>query len=330
MSQPEAGSSACVGAVLSAPRTLAVVARELPPLGPRDVLVAVSRCGVCTGDVDAWLGRSALTEPEPLGHEPAGVVVAVGAEVTRVAVGERVACWVEEGGFADRVVTDEQHCFAVPETVAHPEMAEPLSCIVNAVELAAPALADDVVIVGAGFMGLLLQLVLQARGPRTVTVADVRPGALARAAALGATHTVDTSREDLRARVAEITGGRGADVAFEVTGSNIGLDLAAAATRMSGKLAVVGYHQGGTREIALGEWNWMAYTIVNAHFRDKQVILGGMRTALRLMEAGVVDVAPLISHRFALDRIDEAFATAAAKPDDFVKAVILTGDDERG
>jgi L-iditol 2-dehydrogenase len=156
-------------------------------------------------------------------------------------------------------------------------------------------------------------------------VADVRPGALRRAAELGATSTVDTATEDLAERVREITDGRGADLTYEVSGLNVGLNLAAAATRMSGKLCIVGYHQGGTREIPLGDWNWMAYDIRNAHFRDTRTILSGMRAALRLMSAGVVDVRPLISHVMPLEHIGAAFEIAAAKPDHYVKAAIAPG-----
>ena len=311
-----------LGAVLVEPFRIEIVERTLPPLGPSDVLVQVTQCGVCTSDVDFWKGDSDRRMPEPLGHEPAGTVLEVGREVTTVQPGAQVACWVEGGGFSELLVTDERYCIAVDSDCPHPAIAEPLACVVNAVELAAPSLGDDVVIVGAGFMGNLLQLTTQLRGPRTVTVADIRPAALERARQIGATHTVNSATEDLAQRVAEITDGRGADLSFEVTGTNKGLDLAEATTRMSGKLCIVGYHQGGTREIRLGHWNWMAFNIVNAHFREKATILGGMRTALRLIGSRVIDVAPLITNAYPLAQIDEAFQTAAAKPDDFVKAVI--------
>lgn len=316
------GARTVVGAELVEPRRLELVERTLPQLRATDVLVEVSGCGICTSDIDFWMGRSNRAMPAALGHEPAGVVVDIGADVTRVEPGDRVACWVEEGGFAGALVTDEKYCLPVGATCAEPALAEPLACVVNAVELVAPALADDVVIVGAGFMGNLLQLVLRLRGARTVTVGDVRLDALERARGLGATAVVDTSADDLAARVAELTEGRGADIGFEVTGLNVGLELAAGATRMSGKVCIVGYHQGGKRELDLGRWNWMAYDIVNAHFREQATILGGMRTGLRLMEAGLLDAQSLITHKFPLERISEAFETAAAKDVGFVKALI--------
>lgn len=321
------GWTAVRRALLVEPRRVEVVDEPQPPVGAGDVLVQVTECGVCAGDVDVWLGKSERPLPVALGHETAGIVLDVGKDVTSVTPGSAVACWVEGGGFSETVVTQERFCLPADGTGKHPAVAEPLSCIVNAVGLAAPQLGDDVVIIGAGFMGNLLQLAIQLRGPRTVTVVDVRREALDRAARLGAAYpgrtcTVDSSAEDVGERIAGITGGRGADLSFEVTGTNQGLDLAEAVTRMSGKLAVVGYHQGGTRAIRLGYWNWMAFDIVNAHFRDKDAILAGMRTGLRLLSAGMLDVSPLLTHFYPLDSISDAFQAATTKPPGFVKAVI--------
>jgi L-iditol 2-dehydrogenase len=165
-------------------------------------------------------------------------------------------------------------------------------------------------------------MVTALKGPRTITVADVRQDALARATELGATRVVDTSAESLPGIVEEITDGRGADVTYEVTGIERGLVLAGEVTRMSGKLCIVGYHQGGTRSIPLADWNWMAFELVNAHFRDIDTIMRGMRTGMRLVNAGRLDAAQLVTGSFSLDEIGHAFETAAAKPDGFVKAVV--------
>lgn len=308
--------------MLVEPGRIDVIERPLPPLGRHDVLVEVEACGVCTGDVDFWLGRSDRPVPAALGHEVGGIVLEVGPDVRTVGPGTRVACSVVEGGYSQALVLDERYCLAVDEKCRYPALAEPLSCVLNAVGRAAPQLADDIAIIGAGFMGSLLQLVVQLRGPRTVTVADIRPEALERAARLGASYTVNTSSEDLGRRIAEITDGRGADLSFEVTGVNAGLELAEAATRMSGTLCVVGFHQDGIRHIRLGHWNWMAFNIVNAHFRDRSTVVAGMRSGVRLMSAGVLDVAPLLSNFYPLERIETAFQEAAAKPAGFVKAVI--------
>ena len=312
-------------ALLVEPGRIELVERPRAPLRPGQVRVAISACGVCASELPPWTGLERVELPMEIGHEIAGVVEEAGAEVASVAPGDHVVVWTAGGGgFADELVADERACMKVPPGVPFPAVAEPLSCVVNAVGLTAPALGDDVVIVGAGFMGLLTLLVSALRGPRSIVVADVRDDALARAAALGATRVVNTRTESLHEVVREVTDGRGADVSYEVTGVQAGLDLVADVTRMSGKLAIVGYHQGPPRSIALGHWNWMAFQIVNGHFRDHATIMAGMRAATRLVASGALDPSPLVTHTFALESVGEAFATAAEKPDGFVKAVVET------
>jgi threonine dehydrogenase-like Zn-dependent dehydrogenase len=87
-------------------------------------------------------------------------------------------------------------------------------------------------------------------------------------------------------------------------------------------VAIVGFHQGGVRELPLGAWNWMAFEIVNAHFRDQAEILRGMRAGMRLLTSGRLALDDLVSHRFALDDVNAAFATAAERPEGFVKATV--------
>jgi 2-desacetyl-2-hydroxyethyl bacteriochlorophyllide A dehydrogenase len=310
-------------ALLTAPRTIELVEQDLPPVARDDLRVRVTQCGVCTSELDVWTG-TAVDEPlpAPIGHEVAGVVEEVGPDVVGFAPGDHVAVWVPGGGFAEAVLVPQRFAVHVAPGLAFPGVAEPLSCVVNAVELAAPRLGDDVVIVGAGFMGLLLLQVSLLKGPRSVTVIDLRADALEQARALGATHVLDPRAEDAAAAVGRIAAGDAADVAYEVTGVAPGLDLAASVTRMSGTLGIVGYHQGEPRPVPLGHWNWMAYKIANAHFRDPDVIMGGLRAGMRLVSAGVLDPTPLVTHRFALDQTADAFATAEAKPDGFVKAVV--------
>ena len=305
-------------AVLNAPRQLEIADAPVPDPGAGEVLLRVANCGVCASELDMWEGRGAIEYPRFPGHEVSGTVERVGPGVRSLRPGEPVAAWVTERGLADYVTARAEHCFpagAVPLDLA---LAEPLACAVNAVERAAVALGDDVVIVGAGFMGHLVHKLVQLKGPRAVTVADTRADALERAAALGATRTVDVRREPLA--------GLDADVAFEVTGVQAGLLAAGDAVRMSGKLVIVGFHRGGSREIPLGAWNWMALDIVNAHFRDPETIMRGMRTGMRLLTSGALALDDLVTHRFALEDVNDAFAVAVEKPDGFVKASITMED----
>jgi L-iditol 2-dehydrogenase len=123
--------------------------------------------------------------------------------------------------------------------------------------------------------------------------------------------------------VKELTGGQGADVSLEVTGAQAPLAQLGDVTRMSGKVVIVGYHQGGMRQIPLAYWNWMAFQIVNAHFREVSTIMRGMRIGMRLLTSGRLSLDGLVSHRFELGAINEAFRAAHEKPEGFVKSTVV-------
>lgn len=311
-------------AVLRGPEAFEIEEAPVPEVRSDEVLVRVVVSGVCASELEPWVDGP--EEPRHLGHEVSGVVESVGADVVSLAVGDRVGVWVTERGFAEYVAVRAAYCFPAGDGPLELALAEPLACSVNAVELADPRLGDDVVVIGAGFMGNLVQMLTALRGPRQLIVADTRPDALDRAARLGATRVVDVTQESLPDVVRSLTDGRGADLTFECTGTQPALTTAGDTTRMSGKVAIVGFHQGASREIPLAYWNWMAFSILNGHFRDVDVIMRGMDVGMRLVSSGVLSLADLVTHRFPLERINDAFATLRDKPDGFVKAVITFGE----
>jgi L-iditol 2-dehydrogenase len=310
-------------AVLTGPGEFAIENAPIPEPGPDEVLVRVAACGVCASELDTWRGLGSTDFPLYLGHEVSGTVESVGAAVDSLAIGEPVGVWVTTRGFAEYVAVRAEYCRPAGDARLDTALAEPLACAANAVEKADVRLGDDVVIVGAGFMGDLVHQLVALRGARQVIVADARADALVRASELGATRTVDVTVESLPDVVGELTDGKGADVTFECTGSQSALSGVGDVTRMSGTIVLVGFHQGPPREIPLGFWNWMAFDIVNAHFRDVAVIMRGMTVGMRLLADGQVAIEPLVTHRFALDDIATAFQTAYDKPDGFVKATVV-------
>jgi threonine dehydrogenase-like Zn-dependent dehydrogenase len=311
-------------AVLERPHEFAVIDEPIPAIAPNEVLLRVGACGVCASELDMFAGLVGHADyPWYPGHEVAGTVEHVGEEVRSLAPGDSVAAWVTVRGYSEYVAVRAEHCFDAGDAPPEVALGEPLGCAVNAVELAGIKLGDDVVIIGAGFMGHLVHKLVQLRGPRQVIVADVRQDALKRAEAFGASRTVDVTRESLVDAVEDATRGTGADVVLEVTGAQTPLEAAGAVARMSGTVAIVGYHQGEPRSIPLGAWNWMAFKVVNAHFRDVSTILGGMRAGMRLLTSGRISLEELVTHRFDLDDIDSAFRTAIDKPDGFVKATVI-------
>jgi L-iditol 2-dehydrogenase len=307
--------------VLTGPGRAEPVRRRLEPLRPGQALIRVTQCGVCGSEVDKWLGAGSY--PAEIGHEVAGVVEGVAADAGgRLAVGDHVVSWVTGGGVTEFAAVEARHALRIPPGLGFPAAAEPLACCVNAVELAAPRLGAHVVIIGSGFMSRLIERLSALKGARSITVAGRRAEALDGAADRPATRLVNLRTQSLDEAVAEATGGAGADVVYEATGTQGSLDLAGQVTRVGGTIAITGYHQAGRRTIDLGRWNERAYRIANAHFRDIEVILGGMRTAVGLVESGRLDPADLLTHRFPLTGVDRAFRVAAERPKGFVKAVI--------
>ncbi len=311
-------------AALRAPREFEVLEAPMPEIRPDEILLRVAACGVCTSELDQWEGKaSGLSYPRFPGHEVSGVVIDVGQEVHGFVTGDRVAVWVTNHGFAEYVAVKAKYCFQAGDVPLDLALAEPLACSVNAVELANLSLSDDVVIIGAGFMGNLVQKLVQLQGPRHIIVADTRPDALERAKKMGATRVVDVRNESLPEVVKGMTGGQGADISFEATGAQAPLTMMGDVTRMSGKVVIVGFHQGEPRQIPLGYWNWMAFQIINAHFRETPTIMRGMRIGMRLLTSGRLSLDDLVTHRYHLNEINTAFQTACDKPEGFVKSTVV-------
>src|SRR6266498_3970401 len=311
-------------AILQGPREFDVAEEPIPTVADDEVLVCVAYCGVCTSELDMWTGEAGgQVFPRMPGHEVSGVVEAVGAQVTQFKPGDRVGVWATSRGFSEYVAVKAEYCFPAGDVPLDLALAEPLACAVNTVELADISLSDDVVIIGAGFMGNLVQKLVQLQGPRHVIVADTRSDALERAKKMGATRVVNVCNESLPEVVKEMTNGQGADVSFEATGAQAPLTLLGDVTRMSGKVVIVGFHQGGIREIPLAYWNWMAFQIFNGHFREISTIMRGMRIGMRLLTSGRLTLDDLVTHRFQLNEINQAFLTAVEKPEGFVKSTIV-------
>jgi len=310
-------------AVLLAPRKFDLIDCPIPEPGPREVLVRVAICGVCTSELDVWDGKAGDVQfPRFPGHEVAGIVEKLGSDVKEFHPGDRVAVWVTERGFSDYVLADVNHCFRLQNVPIDQALIEPLACAVNAVELTNVSLGDDVLVVGAGYMGSLVLKLLKLQGVARLIVADIRPEVLKLASNIGATHLIDLAKEDIKHTVAELTDSKGVDAVFEVTGHQAPLNFIGDIVRMHGKIAIVGYHQGEPRCIPLGQWNYKALQIVNCHFRDPKIILRGMSVGVKLMENGLLTMGDLITHRFPLGSINDAFATAERKPDGFIKSVV--------
>lgn len=311
-------------AILEAPQRFVVTEQPVPEPGPGEVRVKAAVCGMCSGELEMWAGHVPGYEyPKFIGHEVSGYVDAVGPRVAGLREGDRVTVYAEGRGYAEYVVVPAAWAVKLaPETPFDLALGEPIACSVNGVRKAAPELGDSVALVGCGFMGLIMLQVFRAAGAGRLIAVDRRPSMLDLARRLGATDTLNPDEVDVVAAVKEKTDGRGVDIGVEAAGIQATLDLASKLVRMEGKLEVFGFHQGGLRQVDWAFWNWMAFQIVNGHTRSSHVYVEGIRIGVGLMEAGRLDMAPLVTHRFPLADINRGFEMAVSKAEGFVKGVV--------
>lgn len=316
-------------AILEAPGRFVVTERDVPEVAADEILVRSAVCGVCTSEVDMFEGKNkSLEYPRFIGHEVSGVVERVGSRVEDFKAGDRVAVYSEGGGYAEYTVVPAKWAVKLADSTPFEyALGEPIACSVNGVRKATPELNDSVALVGCGFMALIMLQVFKARGAGRIIAIDRRQSALDLAERMGATDTV--LADDPAAVIDEVkslTGGKGVDIGVEAAGVQATLDLTSKLVRMEGKLEVFGFHQGGLREVDWAYWNWMAFQIVNGHTRTQDVYVEGMRIGIRMIENGLLDMAPLVTHRYSLDDINRSFEDASAKQEGFVKGVISFGN----
>jgi 2-desacetyl-2-hydroxyethyl bacteriochlorophyllide A dehydrogenase len=289
--------------------------RPEPQPGSGQVRVAVHVCGVCLTDVHAVDGLfGGLTPPQVLGHECAGRVEALGADVTDFDVGANVVC-VGSGGFAEQIVVSTNRLFRFSDAIPMERAAllEPLTACVAAVQGARLPLGASVLITGAGPMGLiLLQLVRRGGGAR-VFVSEPDPARRELAVRLGAETAIDPTQRSVAEQVKELTNGAGAAVAFETAGLAAPLVQCLDAVRDHGEVVIVGvnavsarldldlytYHP---RNLTL-KWSWGP-----GDFGD---FAHAIPAALPWLEQ--LALGELISHHFELGQLREAFGVARAR-----------------
>jgi threonine dehydrogenase-like Zn-dependent dehydrogenase len=313
-------------AVLAGPGDARVEEVPAPEPRPGEVRVRLEGCGVCGSNLPVWEGRDWFRYPLAAGapgHEAWGRVDALGRGVSGVREGDRVAA-LFGGGFAEYDVAPATSLVALPPALdGIPFPGEPLACGVNVFRKAGVRPDDTVAVVGVGFIGAVAARMAVLAGARVIAIAR-RGWALDLARRFGAAETVTFSgRGEVVERVRELTGGRLCDVAIEAVGLQEPLDLAAELLREQGRLVIAGFHQDGRRSIDLCAWNWKGFEIANAHFRDPAVSVEGMRIAADAVASGKLDLASLLTHRFRLDRIGDAFEAMRARPDGFLKGIVV-------
>jgi len=307
------------------PRRFEIVEVPRPRPGPDEVLLRVSACGVCTSDTYAWNGDTATPplEPGAPGHEVCGEVAALGTRVDGMEIGATATAIASPGhGYAEYAVVPAAQTATLPTAFqGSVVLGEPLACAMNALRRSGVLPGDAVLLIGAGFMGVLVLTLLRHMGAAPIVAADVSEAGRAWATRYGADWVLDPAAPDFDQRVAAATAGVGFDVVIEAAGTASALDLVAGATRIGGTVVIVGYHVGGPRTIDLQTWNWKGLTVVNGHERDHGIVTTGMRKSLALLAHDRIGF-DFVTHRLALDHIGAAFDLLHDRPPGYLKAVI--------
>ncbi|HOF18571.1 MAG TPA: alcohol dehydrogenase catalytic domain-containing protein [Phycisphaerae bacterium] len=309
----------------------------VPQPGIGEVVVRIRSCGFCATDYKAIKGiRRNVKFPLIVGHEPSGVVSAVGTGVKHFREGDEVICqpsgfcglcrhckegnthycehafttggdgpeetW--NGAFAEYMRTPETSLLHKPASVSFDAAAltEPLSgAWKGVIQYSQMQVGDDVVVIGVGGIGLLCLMVARAAGAGRLIAVDTSAYARANAMKLGATHAVDPSAGDAKKRVYDILPD-GPDLVVEAAGPIAAVRLAAELRRRGTRWNVFGITTHETFELDGGLTHFLEGRM-DASFGTTPL---AMQKAVRLMEAGLVDPEKIVSHRFALKDIHQA------------------------
>jgi 2-desacetyl-2-hydroxyethyl bacteriochlorophyllide A dehydrogenase len=311
--------------VITAPGQLEVTEVPDPKPGRREVLVDVAACGLCGTDLHILQGEFAPTLPVIPGHEFAGVVVELGADVTELAVGDRVAVdpslychecrmcrlgrnnlcerWAAigvttAGGAAEFAVAPVANCVKLPEHVRTEDAAliEPLSCAVRGYDVLRSQLATRVLIYGSGTMGLMMLQLGKLTGAAGIEMVDINTDRLATAKQLGVTATATSADELDRPQ--------GWDVVIDATGNERAIQDGLGRVAKGGTFLQFGVSDYSARAVI------EPYKIYNQEITitGSMAVLHSFERAADLFATGVLDPSIFISDRLPLDDYAAAIA----------------------
>ena len=323
--------------VIERPHEAAWVELETPSPAPGEVLIRSHAAGVCRTDLEMFHGG--LTDPRwvtfPLvpGHEWSGTVAELGDDVTDLAVGDRVVCegmipcnrcrrckegntqlclnydqigFTRGGGYGEFVSAPRHVVHRLPENASFAAgvLIEPASCVLRGLERAHPRPGDTIGVIGVGTLGSLALTLARLYSPGALMAFGLREEELEFARGLGADTTVHVAEEDAVASTHELLGG-GLDLVIETAGAVAAVDLATRLVRPGGRVVLMGI---------AGEGKMVELPADRIMFADMDVIgscsypTAAWSDVVRLLERGLVDLGPIVTHTFPAASFEEAFA----------------------
>lgn len=349
-------------AVIFGPDDLRVVEKPVPTPGPGEVLLRVEAASLCGTDLKIRAGSFFPSQPAPgtftPGHEYAGTVVALGPTVDEFTVGDRVVVEAHrgcmrcencvrgrytsclnygradkghramgmsvDGGFADYVVNHVTTLYRVPDSLTFEEavMITTAGTSMYAIDTMGGLVAgDSVAVIGPGPVGLTAVQILKAMGASKVLLTGTRESRLRLGRELGADLVINAREVDPALAVREATGGRGVDAVLECSGADDAVNQAILMCKPAGKIVLVGYFHGPVT-VDLNRAVKTGLTLHTIRGEGNRAV----GRAVSLAAQGKLRTLPLITHRFPLEGIAEAFDTFAERRDDAIKVVLRVGD----
>lgn len=328
--------------------------RPIPVPGADEVLVKLEYVGICGSDMHYYesgaIGDYVVEPPFVLGHEPGGVVVEVGKDVTHLKVGDRVAlepgktcghcefCRTGrynlcpdvvffatppvDGVFQEYVAHEAALCFKLPDNVSTLEGAliEPLAVGFHAANQGGAHAGQTAVVMGAGCIGLMTMMALKAEGVSRVYVVDLMQRRLDKAMELGADGVINAAQEDVTGAVLRLTGGRGCDLAVETAGTEATTRQCIHAAKKGAVIVLVGYSRSGEMDLPMSLALDKELTFKTV-FRYRHIY----PMAIEAVAAGRVNVRGVVTDLFEFDDIQNAMDRSVADKADIVKAVVKIG-----
>lgn len=302
--------------------------------GPHDVFVKNMACGICGTDVHIYHGEKGsadVTPPVVLGHEYSGVVEKIGSEVTTVKVGDCVTidpniycgkCYHcrkgqkqfcdnlfavgvnRNGGFAQYSMVPESQVFPMNPKVGFEAMAmtEPLACCIHGIEQVAIQSGDLVVVIGGGAIGLFMVQLAKMRGAGTVILSEPVEGRRKIGLEVGADYAIDPLASDPLSQIQALTGRKGVDVAIECVGRTFATKQAFDVADRGARLLLFSVPGADAK------FEMPMFDVFNKELKiyGSFVNPNTHQEAVDLINAGRIQTAPIITHRYPIEKLEEA------------------------
>jgi len=333
-------------ALLTAPKNVELVEREIPTLQKDDILVEVVSCGICSSEIPVYLGETQGVRgasfrynhfPCFLGHEITGVVVDTGPDAHYFRPGDQVTGVAYNGsGFATHVIDSEKLFVRKPAGIPlEIALGEPLMAITNTIRMTQPDFGDFIFIAGDGFMSLLTIACLSHYPLKALVLSGHHDNRLSLAKEFGASHIINAKKSDAYWEVRRLVDGdshdpqimrweNGVDIAIEYTGKMAALQLCASLCKpkQHSKLVMASFY--GPEPFTLGHY------LINrapclipcfpAHSRN---VMDDLGRAIWALGQGFFPIRRLITHAFTLEQIELAMETAMSRKNGYIKGIIV-------